>query len=120
MTAQKKEIGHVVGWTVVLSPDSPEQERIEVSTVAEWDLAFSRTSERKANGWPRGGEFYTRVQGPDGNIDERGGANPKAMPLGTAMIHLPCKYCREKEWFLYRPQLGQQTQCVCENCDERE
>jgi hypothetical protein len=118
MATQPQELGHVVGWTVVLSPGCSNEERIEVSTLAEWETARNRTSKPDADGCPRGGEFFTRIQGPN-CVEESGGANPRSMPVGTKMILLSCRHCGEKFWFLYRPQYGPQTHCVCGNCNER-
>ena len=108
MTAQPQETGHVVGWTIVLDPDGTA-ERIEVSTIEEWNRAFTKVE-------GVGGEFFTRIQGPNGVV-ESAGADPKQTPLGKRMILLPCERCGKKLWFYYRPE-QRQTHCVCEDCNE--
>jgi hypothetical protein len=118
MTASTKELGHVVGWTVVLSPDDPNQERLEVDTPEAWEKAFERAGEDNGHGWPRGGQFFTRIQCADGTIDEDCGANPEALPIGTQLVCLTCKYCGKKRWSSYDHHDSQML-CICEDCNDK-
>ena len=116
MAASTKELGHVVGWTVVLSPDGPDQERIEDDTLEAWEKAFERSGEDDGHGWPRGGQFFTRVRCSDGTADEYCGANPEALPIGTQLTRLTCKYCGKKCWSS-NSHHNSQMSCICADCN---
>jgi hypothetical protein len=114
MTAQPQEIGHVLGWTVVLAPESHFEEHLEISTIDGWEAANRLIESRDCQGYPLGAQFFTRIHGPSG-VSESFGASPK-VPLGIKMIFLPCSHCGQGYWFVYRPE-AIQTHCTCAECN---
>ncbi len=109
MTTQQPEVGHVVGWTMIVDPDGPKQWRIDGTTPEHWRRACMMIEDLGL-----GIEFVTRILGPYG-LEEDPGASIDTAP-GTKMVRLACKYCGKKEWFPLRPNPS--TECVCADCSD--
>ena len=110
MTALPLEVGHVVGWTVILDQGGSHERRIEGITLNEWQEAIRQTDVGNEQGMPLGGTFFTRIQTPS-EVVECPGANPKITP-GTKMFLYECHKCgKQRDWY-YR----ECTYCTCEKC----
>jgi hypothetical protein len=117
MAAQHEEVvGRVVGYTVVIDPDGPEEHRLDITTVAEWGDWMRRIG---TGDYPYGARFYTKVLGPDG-VEESHGAHPVDDPIGTLKQRLECS-CGTREWFSRsRHEMDvNPARFVCEACRER-
>ena len=117
--SSKEVVGHVVGYSVIVNPEQEGEQRFECATLAEaWAVADRAEPTREDCEFDGGARFHTRIQGPDGVIDEESGMPQRGeTQLQPERYSGLCQGCGKQIWWP-RPVAG--SRCWCEKCSDDE
>ncbi|MCC2630580.1 MAG: hypothetical protein K0S38_389 [Candidatus Paceibacter sp.] len=114
MATQPVEVfGKVIGYGVVVNPEFPEERKIFFTTREE----LQDLNRRQTAGEFKGMWYFTRIQGPDG-IVEQDGVDQKIPPPGLKMQRHVCVDCNTIDWIPVGDEDGRVANgaYLCYNC----